>query len=235
MKNYRTELLNYHDSIQGREPIEWANFWYDHSNEKLDNRILLIGDSSLRMIRSTLANVYQGAVDFFGTSSGLHDELFIAQLEAFFSTRSYTYNYIFVQLGHHSRIGDCGKTYSDEDYLKFDEDYRVLVSYLQQYSEMIILNSIFYSVHAYKMKIQQKLKILLRIKDKYDDDINFIKEKKNKIIKKVADDNQVLWLDINQAMIQTKYLHYDHIHYENKAKKCIVSLMLKKIEMEALR
>lgn len=73
-----------HDSINGRETTEWSNFWYDQANDSSEHRILLIGDSTVRMVRSQFAKMINCPVDMLGTSSGLHDILFVEQVNAFF-------------------------------------------------------------------------------------------------------------------------------------------------------
>lgn len=72
------------DSIHYREDLEWANFWYDSANRHISNRLLVVGDSTIRMIRSTLARKTGYAVDMFGSSSQIDDILYINQIECFF-------------------------------------------------------------------------------------------------------------------------------------------------------
>lgn len=83
--------------LNEREEVEWSNFWRDRANEESNNRILLVGDSTARMVRSTLASLTGRPVDLLATSSGLHDSLFINQIDCFFSSMEYEYSHIFVQ------------------------------------------------------------------------------------------------------------------------------------------
>lgn len=98
-----------------REDIEWSNFWIDKANVYSSKRILLIGDSTSKIIRSTFSRISGWPVDLLATSSALHDELFINQINAFFNQSQYKYETIFVQLGHHAVYnkmgGGCPKTY----------------------------------------------------------------------------------------------------------------------------
>lgn len=96
------------DRYASREKIEWANFWYDYANDNEKRRILMIGDSTVRMVRSTFSEVHKVAVDMIGSSSNLHDVLFRAQINAFFASGEYSYDAIFIQLGHHFRKNDFG-------------------------------------------------------------------------------------------------------------------------------
>lgn len=203
--------------ITGREPTEWANYWWDHADTE-QKRILLIGDSSARHIRSIFAEWTGYAVDLFATSSGLHDSLFIHQIDAFFAQNDYQYETIFVQLGHHSRIGDTGQAYTDQDYKQFKHDFNCLIEYLKQFSDQIVIESIFFSVKAKPGKVNEKLKIIFRCRDVYDDEINLVKKKKNEILCALAEHHQIAFCDINKILMSNKrYLHYDHIHYEKKA------------------
>lgn len=53
-----------------REKLEWVNFWIDQSNEEnVKKRILLVGDSTSRVIRRTMSETLGGMpVDLFATS-----------------------------------------------------------------------------------------------------------------------------------------------------------------------
>ena len=52
MKKY-SEIINVtYNGFKGREPLEWSNCWIDSANVESEKRILLIGDSTVRMITS---------------------------------------------------------------------------------------------------------------------------------------------------------------------------------------
>ena len=59
------------------------------------------------------------------------------------------------------------------------------------------------------------------VRQKMDNDVNYIKEKKNKLIERVALNNDVFFYDINKDLMEYKFVHIDHIHYEKGAKKVI--------------
>lgn len=233
MKSYTEMLADTHDTILGRERLEWSNFWYDDTNKEVGHRILLVGDSTARMVRSTLAELTGYSVDLLGTSSGLHDVLFAKQVDCFFSSVQYKYEVIYIQLGHHSRISEDGLPYSEKDYLRFYQDYECLIDFLSQYSTKIVLLSIFYSVMPYKYRFSSR--VLRRVEnqyrryidEKYDATINDVKEKKNKAIEQLAAKKDLPYFDVNQFMIdlskspRTVCLHTDHVHFEEKAKKII--------------
>lgn len=243
MKTYFELIENTHDEICARERLEWSNFWYDNTNINVENRILLIGDSTVRMVRSTMAEKTGYAVDMLGTSSGLHDIFFQKLVDIFFCSKQYKYKCIFVQLGHHSRINDFGKPYQEEDYTRFEKDYRALIEFLRQYCDNIVLLSIFYSVvpnKKHRNSIQKIVDIFRHYKlEKYDDEINAIKKKKNDVIRKLAQEENLDFCDINDIMKNTatgkftRFLHIDHIHYENSAKHYIVDQYIPYIENKA--
>lgn len=230
MRLYFDMIPNVHDLIPARERLEWSNFWYDDTDKEVPHRILLVGDSTARMVRSKLAEFTGYSVDLLGSSSGLHDVLFVKQVDCFFSSVRYRYDAIYVQLGHHSRISEDGSPYSQKDYYRFEEDYECLIDYLSQHSDRIILLSVFYSVIPYKYhfkgRIMREVETLFRRykKEEYDLEINNIKAEKNKIIMKLADRKSITFFDVNQYMIdlsnspRTVCLHTDHVHYEEKAK-----------------
>ena len=139
VRNNRTELIE-------REDIEWSNFWWDRANEHPDHRILLMGDSTARMVRSTLAEMTGKPVDLFATSSALHDSLFVNQMDCFFKSKEYTYDVIFIQFGHHAELGFGGGFYKDEDWMVFESEFRDFLKFLSERTQRIVVESIFYTV-----------------------------------------------------------------------------------------
>lgn len=107
---YSKMMLNNCSELIEREDTEWSNFWRDQANKETDGRILLIGDSTARMIRSTYGRIAGKPVDLLATSSGLHDSLFVSQMDCFFSSTEYKYDKIIVQIGHHAELGTGGGT-----------------------------------------------------------------------------------------------------------------------------
>lgn len=227
MKTYGEFINPKSKYLEEREEIEWVNVWRDKANEKCEKRVMLLGDSTSRIMRGALSAYLQVPVDLLATSAGLHDELFINQLDAFFASEEYTYTTIFVQIGHHAMIASGGLQngyLKDKDYEIFEQDFRKLIQYLQQFTDEIIIESIFYSVFPYKRTILNRLR---RPKEKYNDEINAMKERKNEIMKKVAEDVQLPYCDINRIMMDkgSYYRHFDDIHYEERAKPFIVREM----------
>ena len=224
------DQVKVYNGYTGREGIEWSNTWISNADRPVKKRILLIGDSTARMIRSTLERCSKVPVDMIGTSAALDDLLFTSILHAFFNNSLYKYDAIFVQLGHHSRINKTGQPYKDSDYEKFHSDLISLLNYLKNFCDNIILESVFLSVKP-KKRYQTVLNLLgLPIAEIPDEDANSVKRKKNEIIKQVACEANVTYLDICAYMEDKNIPHRDHIHYIGKAKSVISKEMLKYIQ-----
>ena len=187
---YRNFIEIPYNNLSGREELEWSNVWIDSANAKNSKRILLIGDSTVRMIRSTFAKKVKCPVDMIGSSSRLDDILFINLIDSFFDDSLYKYDCIFLQLGHHGRTNRKGGKFNEDDLNQFENGLKALIFFLQQFSNNIIVESIFDSVITNNIlnKLQKKLPFinnLLRFvsyKEVYDNNIN-IKEKQKKEVK----------------------------------------------------
>lgn len=214
MKQFSEYIEDIHHEFIEREDTEWANFWWDMANNDRKDRILLIGDSTARMVRRTLATVTKRPVDLLATSSGIHDELFINQLDCYFASKEYEYKDIFVQLGHHGELGPGGRQFETSDYDVYADDFKRLIGFLKQHSNSIIVESVFYTV---VVQNRQLLNRLLRKKEKYDEEVNLRKKIKNEIMQRVADEMGIKWCDINGYMLKNgkMFRHSDHIHFEN--------------------
>lgn len=225
MKSF-LDFVSPYDGLQGRESIEWSNFWYSQSNSApQSSRILLIGDSTARMIRSTFERYQRCPVDMIGSSCGLHDILFIRQIDAFFASSEYRYSAIYIQMGHHSIRGEGGKPYQDDDYLRYKEDYIGLINYLRQYTDNIILLTSFLNVTPIPDKFSSALRslpILLYRKifgEKIDYSWSNAVIRKNEIVEEIAHEEHLKFCDIDGIMrskckgMFPRYIHKDHIHY----------------------
>lgn len=215
---------------QGRENTEWSNTWYSKANEPvLNSKILLIGDSTGRKIRSTLERISGIPTDFFGTSAGLHDILFYSQLESFFEPVSWLYDTIFVWLGYHSLKNCHGEFYNNEDFEQFEEDVCNIIEYLKKYGRQIVLCSALFPVEksdkiSLLYKVWFHLKPFCRLfKEYFIEDESSIINNKNQILHKIALEQGLVFCDINNYMIslcknyKTRCVHFDKIHYEGKA------------------
>lgn len=218
-----------------REDIEWSNTWYSNANQSVGGgKLLLIGDSTGRKIRSTLERISGRPTDFLGTSAGLHDLMFCSQLDSFFEPVTWTYDTIFVWIGYHSLKNHQGEYYNSSDFDLFEMDMRNLVDYLAQYGSRIVLCSALYPVvKKDKMgllyQIWFHLKPISRLfKEKIIEDEAAVIKRKNSTIEKIAKEKSLVFCDINGYMLSlcenymTRCIHYDKIHYEGKSFPYIV-------------
>ncbi len=235
----------FHNSPAGRENTEWSNFWYSRANQNLDSKdkILIIGDSTGRKIRSTVELLSGKSVDFFGTSAGLHDLLFISQLKAFFSVvYSNYYDVIYIWLGYHSLKNEEGADYTDHDFEVFKDDYNSLIVYLSKYGRNIFLCSALYPVIKKSPlpileRIWFHIKPLSRLsKETILWEEACIIKRKNDIVKSLAESRGLSFCDVNGYILslcehyRTRCIHYDKIHYEGKSYAVIARFFLNSLD-----
>lgn len=125
--------------LKDREEIEWTNCWWSDANQETE-RILLIGDSVTRAIRSSLEYYMFGqyAVDLFASSFSLNDPLFWKHLSCFMESSEYTYKCIVVQYGvQHDRFRKC--SVSAEERQCFKTQYIRLLKLLIQLCPTVFL------------------------------------------------------------------------------------------------
>lgn len=219
-----------------RERLEWVNFWIDQANEEEEGkRILLVGDSTSRVIRRTMSEVLGGIpVDLFATSAALRDVIYWDQLDDFFNHSIYKYNYIFVQVGNHSRINEEGSgPFTEYDYTRFHDDYTILIEYLQNYCKRIILEPCYLMVVPrkygwFKNKALKAIHKYLKVKIHQQPNIeaNAVSQKKNVIMKQVAEELSMPWCDINAYLDSTYFIRRDNIHYEYRASLPICNYLI---------
>ena len=119
-----------------------------------------------------------------------------------------------------------------------------MIKFLSQYTSVIIIESIFQSV-IYNPSWFDKFgvrKILLKTgvlgyltriglrKETKDIEINRVTDAKNVVLKELASELNLRWLDINTLVEEMKYAHIDHIHFEDKAKYFIANEMCNVID-----
>ncbi len=232
INKYGTYLSDINYTLPYRESIEWSNTWVDKANATCERRILLIGDSNARMVRSTLARMSGLPVDLLASSAALDDYMFVNQVDSFFlSNQAYSYQTIFVQLGHHGIKNRQGGLYdSEEDYVKFRADFTALLHFLLQFCDNIVVESIFDNVvpEGYFAKMLQLLHLM---DEKSDERYNSIKHRKNEIMHDVVktefrDKKHVFFYDILHDISSCRFLHKDHIHYYKRTYKWIAKHML---------
>lgn len=208
-----------------REQIEWVNYWLDNSSN--DKRILLIGDSTSRMVRSTLEKVVDMPVDFIGSSSHMLDEFLLRQIEFFFEMSPYSYEMIHIQIGGHGIESMPMNIDIQAFYEDYKEQYRFVLRYLKSKGKIVIvgtttqivlynndrnpiLKKIYNHLHSAKSEVPDS---------KYEAGI----VRRNQIVKELAIEENVACNDLyNHLLAETCNMrHVDHVHYEKKSKKYI--------------
>ena len=212
------------DSLKAREEVKWLNFWYDDANSESGRRVLFFGDSTLREIRSTAKARLGCPVDFFGSSFALRDEMFWKQLETFFDSPYAHYETTVIQTGNHSRRSADGGEWQPADHEEYREMFARLLKRLGMFSDKLLVLPAFLIV-----KVPARLgrvRRMLRLPEEYDDKENAIIRRRNDIMHEVADEAAVPFFDLTAEMLVSKYVHKDHIHYENAAKSFMTDLIL---------
>ena len=212
------------DSLKAREAVEWLNFWYDDADKESQRRVLFLGDSTLREIRSTAKARLGCPVDFFGSSFALRDIMFWKQLDAFFDSPYAHYDMIVVQTGNHSRISADGGEWRPSDHEEYRTMFRQLLQRLRTYSDKLLVLPAFLIVKPPKRL--GRVRRVLRLPEVFDDKENAIIKRRNEIMHEVADEAGIPFFDLTEIMLRSKYVHKDHIHYENAAKAYITDLIL---------
>ncbi|MBO4670281.1 MAG: hypothetical protein J5640_00345 [Bacteroidales bacterium] len=212
------------DSLKAREEVEWLNFWYDDADKESQRRVLFLGDSTLREVRSTAKARLGCPVDFFGSSFALRDVMFWKQLDTFFDSPYARYDIIVIQTGNHSRISADGGKWQPSDHEEYRVMFRKLLQMLHAYSDKFLVLPAFLIVKPPKRL--GRVCRLLRLRDVFDENENAIIKRRNVIMHEVADEAGAPFFDLTEVMLRSKFVHKDHIHYENAAKAYITDLIL---------
>ena len=225
MKTYREHLKKIYNNIEDREQIEWGNSWIDNANTN-NKRILLIGESTVRMVRSVLACISGYSVDMIGTSSRLDDELFVNQIDSFFNNFIYKYDAILVQIGHHGIKKRSSNATIEQDEAEYRDAFDALLTYLKGKSNNITVETIFDSVIPNK-KWHEFFIHRGWMRETKDNNINKTTNRRNEIMREVALKHGVKFFDINPIVDKKRFIHIDHTHFENKAKPFLAYERLK--------
>ncbi len=217
------------------EETEWLNYWIDHADKKDSRRILLIGDSTSREYRSTLAQRYGHSVDFIGLSSIFLDEFCLREIELFFEFQKIPYELIQVQIGCH-QIENMAPSWDRQAFYEaYRQQYAYVMDFLKQHTKRLVLATttpivllnapsnpvirrLYNRLHSYKNE---------RIDPKYDTDIQI----RNQIVRELAA-NGIGLNDLYLLMSQLHMRHVDHVHYEKKSKKVIAESVLSFLNTE---
>ena len=220
LKEYFNKLI---DSDTQRENVEWSNIWIDRVADKKNKRYLLLGDSVLRMVRGRIAEKIDCPIDFIGSSSAVNDVLFVGLVDYFFNVIKYQYAGVVIQVNHHGTVGLSGGAYNEFDYKLYHDNLVKLVCFVKQYTDNIVLVNVldFYEIKHYKKWLPKRLqdamyrwKVWKEKKDVFRTDICHCR---NIEIEKVAQENNVKFLNLNGIIAQHNVIRVDRIHPEQKA------------------
>lgn len=215
--NGELEDLNGVKRINLREDVEWSNTWISKANLDFP-RCLLIGDSVTRDIRSTLEKLVADwfAVDFFGGSYDMDDDLFWNHLFCFFKS-GYKYKLIILNYGFHH-----GKSIiKEKERNRFKSNYRKLL-------RLCLQNSLYVAFMSGTSWYKECIDYI-----KYEEEIIL----KNNILLNLARNNHCAFFDLHKAMGNMPYRYIDHVHFERKAntfisKKIIIELFARLFNAE---
>ncbi|SHF10545.1 hypothetical protein SAMN05444349_11184 [Bacteroides faecichinchillae] len=217
------------NQLKGKEVTEWSNFWYDHANEKVNERILLVDDSIARQIRRSLSETLERPCDLFASSAALRDAMYWDQWECFFKNGLYKYDVIFVWIGNHSRISEDGQSFfTDYDYSRFRKDFTFLLCQcMLRSSKVFVLSTLhMYKTRKYNPYIERvRRKLCIKPKEILIDIENRIVEGKNFIMREIASEKGVCFYDIDKQLMNSKFWHTDFIHYIPESNKFVCELL----------
>lgn len=227
---------NYINSYASRENIEWSNFWYDQADAPYQKRMLMIGDSTSRVIRRMLSEMMNCPIDLFATSAAFRDIIFWNQLDCFFKDSIYSkYDYITIWLGNHSRINEMGNgPFEQHDYDRLAIDFKKLLEYVAKYRAKALVMPSLYIFEPWKQKYPKEATIRKKLNiwppEVLNEEESLIVRRKNTIMEKVAKENGFAFFNIAECMMSTKYRHTDHIHYESAANPLMCQIIKEQLE-----
>ncbi len=188
-----------------REKIEWTNTWHYLANDYTQDRWLLIGDSVTRQFRPELQKLYGDsiAIDFWGTSYCIEDELFLNDLNIFMRHDDYIYSRIIVNIGAHH-----GYNYNyyelQTEYANFYRAYNSLITYLEGFCDALLLCS------CTPQTIPDHTEMM-------DEDCNKHIINRNKAIYCVAKERGHGFLDFYESSIKCGFGYVDNFHFRDNA------------------
>lgn len=200
--------------IEEREEIEWTNTWIDKANTN-NSRILFIGDSVTRQLRSELSRFLfeELPVDLYASSYALNDAIFWTSVEQFLNS-GYTYEIIIIHYGfHHGFSTMCSS--SHDNYLEYKGNYQKLIDLCKLHSKRIVVMT----GTSYVCKNN-----LSEIDEEWEEEVLT----RNSISKELAGENNIQLFDMYQLISHSRgeFKYIDHVHLERKADIFIIYQLL---------
>ncbi len=186
-----------------RENIEWTNTWIENALDTDNERILLIGGSTAREIRSRLSKVLKKTIDFIGTSSLYEDPCFYNVFDSFFSNNVYKYSLIIINLGAHGTYlhSSIDKIHSK----RFKNSFEKFIQYCIKKCPNIAI--LFVAPQVYDDNTSE-----------YNEEMNHEICHRNKIYKEVAKKYSLKTIDVYSYIISNRdiFEYRDHVHFANE-------------------
>lgn len=206
----------------GREQIEWVNYWWEDANDNSKERWLLLGDSVIRQIRSTLNRMVGDkiAIDCFCTSTYLDDELLMKEIKDFISVQDYHYSKILINVGFHHGL-DRNVAENSEDERIFRKAYEDIVELCLIQCDNIVM-------------ISGTLEAKTEDFDSLDDKINKEIEARNRVVSEICKINDFIYIDLFHYFKKKhfKYKHRDNVHFFRNADTIMSRLVYKAIKQD---
>lgn len=183
-----------------REDIEWTNTWVEACLEPNKPRMLLIGDSVTRELRSEMSTLYpKYAFDYIGTSSSFDDPCFYNVFEAFFKNNFYKYNQIFCNIGakHCWYINTVNR---QEDSQRYEKNFSKFIKYIKKRGLHVVI-------------LLTPPNRLAEDVQKWDDEKNKEIKNRNKIQSKVAEREKIITIDLYDMVMKKQYAYRDNYHF----------------------
>lgn len=192
--------------IDKREEIEWLNYWIEDACT-YKNRIILLGDSVTREIRKKLQFYMKRkyAVDLIAMSYCILDDMVLEEINHFFRSSPYKYEYIIYHMGaHHGYHITCAKSGRDAE--KFADKTVEILECLKQYGLNVIAMS-----STFEKESEREGRQLA--------DHNREIEKRNQLLEEAAGRVHITFFDLNkktdcQMLRYTDWCHFYEACYE---------------------
>lgn len=201
--------------ISRREKIEWVNYWWENANDNKKERWLLMGDSVMRQIRGSL-NVIAGeqiAIDYFGSSTYVDDELLNKEIKDFFGCQNYRYNVILINLGFHHGM-DRNVAELEEDKMNFAKFYEDIIDLCATRCNRIVI------ISGTPEREKGDLK-------KYNVKANMEIVARNEVVFELCKSRGCDYVDLYDFFYNrsSQYKHCDHVHFVRKADLIMAKLI----------
>ena len=204
--------------FQDRENVEWTNTWIEACTNPTKPRILIIGDSVSRELRSEMSKMFsEYAFDFIGSSSSFEDPCFYNVLDAFFKNNVYNYQLILCNIV--AKHGWYIQTNNNPKHVaRYTKGFTGFVKYLQKRCKNVVLLT----------STPNKLKEDPSLSDEVK---NAEIQKRNAIQTKIFAKRGLLIVDLYSFVMQNQYAYSDHCHFlERSASQEIARYIMGKIQ-----